>query len=267
MDTAIYLETLPRAGSFAQAHSVEKRAGGTAANVAIAIASTGLATNFVGYVGDDDDSSRLQDSLKLHGLSTDYLKKLEGQPSSVLVIIEESGERTIIGIAPDRLDSITLEGLPLQEGDLVVFVLWREHFLGDLEYAKARGCTTYVGIEALGDSRVKADLAIGSHDFEADYRQHLDRFAEIVVTQGSNGVTHYSADGEISLPALPAKVVDATGAGDSFLAGFITSRVAGNSSISHSLDLGRRWAAASIATTGSQPVKYSEIPNLEALAP
>jgi ribokinase len=43
-----------------------------------------------------------------------------------------------------------------------------------------------------------------------------------VVTAGAKGALVYTADGRVSIPAAQARVVDTTGGGDSFMAGFLS---------------------------------------------
>ncbi len=127
-DSVYYLENLPQPGKFAQSLRSIERPGGTAANSAIAIASTGIETGFAGYVGDDELSKKLLDCLTESKISHFHIQHLNGKPSHVAIYVDLKGERTIIGLTEDRLDTVTLAGADLQKGDLVVFQLWRDHF-------------------------------------------------------------------------------------------------------------------------------------------
>ena len=131
---------------FAQSLRNIERPGGTAANSAIAIASTGIETGFAGYVGDDKLSKQLLDCLTSSKISHFHIQHLNGKPSHVAIFVDLKGERTIIGLSEDRLEAVTLAGADLQKGDLVVFHLWRDHFKKDLELAKRAGCITVVEI-------------------------------------------------------------------------------------------------------------------------
>ncbi|TGA93672.1 sugar kinase, partial [Streptomyces sp. MZ04] len=50
---------------------------------------------------------------------------------------------------------------------------------------------------------------------------------EVVVKLGADGATAYTADGELHAPARPVRVVDAVGAGDAFVAGYLSALLDG----------------------------------------
>jgi 2-dehydro-3-deoxygluconokinase len=59
-------------------------------------------------------------------------------------------------------------------------------------------------------------------------RQLVDRgIATVVVKQGASGATAYTSDGEYSVEARRVKVVDVIGAGDAFVAGFLSATLDG----------------------------------------
>ena len=260
-DSVYYVDQLPSAGGFTQSSKNIERPGGTAANSAIGIASTGIETGFAGYLGDDDLSDKLMKTLLNSGIKNLHLQNLQGSPSHVLIVIDTQGERTIIGLSEDRLDTVTLEGAELMPGDIVVFQLWREHFRKDLEVAKKAGCFTIVGIEAL-TSDISADIAIGSGSESADQdkiNSHLERFSRIVVTHGAQGVTEYSRDGKVTQPALSVAALDATGAGDAFLAGYVSSLAMGEESGLKRIKIGSAWAALAVQSESSIPPQWRDV--------
>ena len=260
-DSVYYLEELPQPGKFAQSLRNVERPGGTAANSAIAIASAGIETGFAGYVGDDELSTALMEQLTQSAIAHLHMQHLKGKPSHVAIYIDREGERTIIGLSEDRLESVTLAGADLRPDDIVVFQLWRDHFKDDLARAKAAGCFTVVGIEALS-SDISADIAIGSHSdlpAEIEINQLLERFTFIVVTEGARGATEYSQSGKVFSPALSVDAVDATGAGDAFLAGYITACASQISDSMERLRCGTTWAALAVQTESSIPPNWQQV--------
>jgi sugar/nucleoside kinase (ribokinase family) len=260
-DSVYYLEKLPKPGEFSQCFRNIERPGGTAANSAIAIATTGIETGFVGYVGDDHLSEKLMTALHESEIKNLQMQFLSGAPSHVAIFIDEMGERTIIGLSEDRLDVLTLSGAELHFGDIVVFQLWREHFQKDLDLARAAGCKIVVGIEALS-SDISADIVIGSASdllSAESISRYLDRFERIVITRGANGATEYSHLGEFHQVALSASVVDATGAGDAFLAGYVTALAQGKLDGRERLLLGASWASLAVQSISSIPPHFREV--------
>ena len=260
-DSVYYLDQLPKPGEFAQTYRSVERPGGTAANSAIAIATAGIETGFVGYVGDDSLSEKLVTTLKNSEIKNLHLEHLSGAPSHVAIFIDKEGERTIVGLSEDRLDVISLADVDLQSGDIVVFQLWREHFRNDLALAKAAGCITVVGIEALA-SDISADIVIGSESDtlqESEIPKYLDRFERIVITRGADGASEFSRLGEVKKEALKVVAIDATGAGDSFLAGYLTAMAQGRVSAEERLTIGTTWAALAVQVESSIPPHFREV--------
>lgn len=260
-DTVIYLPSMPEPGKFVQAIQTIERPGGTAANAAIALATTGIETGFVGYLGDDYLSAKLRTTLENSELKHHSITALEGPSSHVLIIVDQNGERTILGISPDRLDQVTLKGVDLRPGDIVVFLLWREHFAQDLALAKEKGCITVIGAEALALD-ISADITIGSRSDIAKIEinsELLARIPRIVLTNGKDGADEYMHGGHIHQPSVATNIVDTTGAGDAFLAGYISVLARGEKAEGEALLVGSKWSAAAIATESSIPPHWKEV--------
>jgi sugar/nucleoside kinase (ribokinase family) len=93
----------------------------------------------------------------------------------------------------------------------------------------------------------------GSVDIERALDYLLD-FAEVVVIKRGSAGAIAKARGfdSISLPAVATTVVDTTGAGDSFAAGFIAS-FSKNRDLTAALQAGGELAAGCVAIVGGRP--------------
>ena len=70
----------------------------------------------------------------------------------------------------------------------------------------------------------------GEDDFDAGVAQLAPKVPVLVVTRGPNGAVAVAGEARAQVPAEPiAKVVDTTGAGDLFAAGFLFGHVRGAS--------------------------------------
>ncbi len=267
-DTILHIPQIPPAGEFVQGHGLHGRPGGTAANVAVGLASAGVETGFAGYVGEDELGLKLLRSLEESAIQELHIQTLPGDSNNVLLLINESGERTIIGLTEDRLDQVSIQDVDLSADDFVVFVLWRPHFLGDLEYAKKNGCTVIVGIEALKSiPQISADICIGSGSditAELDIASCLTRFGRIVITHGVDGADQYWEEGgeirKIHQPAIKVdKVIDTTGAGDSFLAGYIKGLIDPVPANDAPLLIGAHWSAVAVTSHQSTAPDWADV--------
>lgn len=257
IDTVTYLDQLPTSGTFTRPDRIVERIGGSSGNVAAALASTGIDTGFISYVGRDVFGEKVKEFFAKSNVKHLHLQEVDGATNHALVMVDSSGERTILALTDSHLSELHLDQIPFSSDDIVVFALWRPFFINHLRYVHSLGCSTVVGLEALSDLAVSyADCAIGSEAElgELDPRHHLDRFPRIVVTRGAGGSDEYREDSHIHQEAIATDVCDTTGAGDSFLAGFLTIYAQGSEEVAEAISFGARWAAATIAHEGSLPV-------------
>jgi len=268
-DTVIYINDFPAKGGFAQALRKIERVGGTAGNVAIALATADVDTGFVSYLGKDKHGKQIKKVLEESQINHLCLKELDEETSHVVVAIDKTGDRTIIGLNVSHLNQVNLKGVPLKSSDIVCFVVWREYFLESLLIAQEAGCTTVVGVEALEDKNVRyADIAIGSrseYSPENEMSEYLGRFPRIVLTSGENGVNQYEQDRKIFKSSLKVNAIDTTGAGDSFLAGYLAALAKGDKSGDQAMDAGIHWAALMVTKEQSIPPNWREVPGYESL--
>ncbi|MBC7761341.1 MAG: hypothetical protein H7201_05995 [Candidatus Saccharibacteria bacterium] len=260
-DTVLHLDALPAPGGYARVRKRFERPGGTAANVAQAVASAGVETGFVSSLGNDERGALLLQTLEASHLAHLAISRYEGESEHVLVLVQDDGDRTIIGLAGGG--EIHLASVSLDPSDIVVFVAWDQRFGHDLRLANDVGCTTIVGLGALGDPDVdSASIAFGSRSDAAPEVfpiEHLDRFERIVVTNAAEGATQYEATATLYQPAFGATVVDTTGAGDAFLAGYLALYAHGLTDGAAALEAGARWAAAMVSINASVPPDFATV--------
>lgn len=72
---------------------------------------------------------------------------------------------------------------------------------------------------------------------------------EVVVKLGADGATAYTADGELHAPARPVRAVDAVGAGDAFVAGYLSALLDG-ADVAGRLDRAVTTGAFAVASHG-----------------
>jgi sugar/nucleoside kinase (ribokinase family) len=93
----------------------------------------------------------------------------------------------------------------------------------------------------------------GASDIEVALDYLLTQCQTVVIKRGSHGAIGKSRGGEsVSVPAIPTTVVDTTGAGDSFAAGFI-SYFATKKDLARALMAGAEVAAHCVAIVGARP--------------
>ncbi len=262
LDTVVHVSKFPTPGSFMNSLRTEQRTGGTSANIALGLSTTSVETGFVSYLGNDEIGRQLLSVLEQSAIKDLVITYFEDKTSQTLILVDENFERTIISMTTPHLRELRMDNVPLNVGDIVAFILWREEFFADLQRAQAAGCLTVIGASALADPAVgHADLLIGSkNDFSSELNplDHLDRFTTIVLTDGTNGSVAYNGNNEIRQPAYEVDVKDTTGAGDAFISGYLAG-IAHGLDISQSLEVATKWAASSVQLHSSIPPAFEVV--------
>jgi sugar/nucleoside kinase (ribokinase family) len=135
----------------------------------------------VGYVGPDGAGQSMMETLTAAGVDVDHVQVLDGHTSSVVLLIEPDGERTIIGIHPDLLHHITIPVAAVAPGDIVYFAAWHDVFAPAVQATAAAGPL----ITSVPPGAIPAmQYLIGSrNDFTV-----IPEKATAIVTEGGNGV-------------------------------------------------------------------------------
>ena len=108
-------------------------------------------------------------------------------------------------------------------------------------------------IDILFANHVELAALTGHDDFKAGIAALKDKVPLLIVTRGELGAVAVRGDAYHEVPAEPvAKVVDTTGAGDLFAAGFLHALVSGRS-LDDCLTLGAVCAAEIISHYGARP--------------
>jgi sugar/nucleoside kinase (ribokinase family) len=240
-DVVVWLAEPLRHGTDARAQ-VFRTPGGSGANVARFAASL-VPTRFLGCVGPDANGDSLVQQLTDAGV--DVRVQRSGRTGTVVLLIDESGERTMF---PDRAASALLDGIPsawLDGLDLLHVPAYsfdggptatsvetavrearRREILVSVD-ASSTGMLTHYGVERfralLAD--LAPDLLLANADEAALLGPGVSSRTTIVVKAGADPTVVHLPDGSsLEVPVPPvADVRDLTGAGDAFAAGFLAA--------------------------------------------
>jgi sugar/nucleoside kinase (ribokinase family) len=258
---------------------IQFRGGGSAANTAAWLAEAGADVALVGRVGDDDHGRSAVEELRAAGVDVRLALDPELATGTCLVLIGPWGERTM---APDAgandalaeadfaAELVGSGGHLHVSGYSLLRVGSRPAARAAMGLALSSGMTVSVdpsssallsadfldhaeGAGLLLPNASEAHALTGHSDPEAAARALAERFGEVVVTLGQGGALWTDGEGVIRAPAEPVDtVVDSTGAGDAFAAGFLSARAHGGST-AEALAAGCRLAARAVRTAGARP--------------
>ncbi|MFN3854414.1 MAG: adenosine kinase [Phreatobacter sp.] len=284
----------PRAEAIyqAMAQTVEV-SGGSAANTIVGCGMLGLTTAFIGKVRDDALGASFSHGMSAAGVHFPTARAVDGPATArCYILVTPDGERTMntyLGAAqllsPADVDAETIaaSAITYLEGYLWDPPEAKKAFLKAADIAHGAGrkvaltlsdafCVDRYRDEFLGLIRDRVVDIVFANESElkslyqtADFATALDALrahaAIAVVTRSEQGAICVEGASLVSAPAFPVdRVVDTTGAGDLFAAGFLAGHVRG---LGHemSLRLGALCAAEVISHMGPRPEA-----NLKALA-
>ena len=257
-DTVLYVPHIPTSGRFVHASSHQERPGGQGFNVASGICSANLPVNLVGYVGNDPEGSNLKKAISESGLSAEYIETFDTPSPHVTILVEESGERTMIGMEKNLLAKISSASIPFAPGDIVVWPFWLDTFFPMLQEIREK-CTVIIGSNSLqSQHELTGDILVVSSS-EVEHPETINtfkaKFSKVIITDGANGSKLFQDNKEFTISAMEINVADSTGAGDSFLAGVVLSQYE-NRSPSDMLRVSSVWAGLTTANQQSNPVLW-----------
>jgi sugar/nucleoside kinase (ribokinase family) len=262
--------------------TVTTQGGGSAANVACWLAGQGVPTAYVGRVGDDVLGRQSVDDLRDRGVVTWVGVDEEEHTGTCVVLVEPGGERSML---PDTGANATLspDDLPARafrpgahlhlSGYTLLHKGSRDAGLAALSLARAAGMTVSVdpssaalleaagaarfldwtrGVDVLLANRDEAAVLSGANDPHEAAAQVADTYREVVVKLGSDGALWRQGFIGASAPAERVEVVDTTGAGDAFAAGFLASWLL-HPEPETALAAGNRLASRAVGSIGARP--------------
>ncbi|UXI04196.1 PfkB family carbohydrate kinase [Photobacterium sp. TY1-4] len=235
-----------------------RRLGGGGANTGLGLIWAGHQVALVSQVGKDDTADWLLAEASLQGLNCSLLHRHDVATPELLLVMTPDGERTII--RPHRPPFLLGNPPDFSRWDVLYFnssaqgcEAWAQaampHCLVVAQLAKderLRPC--HVLITSKDDWQGRSDLS------PWQYARQIagESLQYFVMTDGANGAVAYSEEAEVVIPAVPAEVVDTTGAGDAFAAGLIHALIS-QSPIQTALEEGAKWAACAVSTSSSTP--------------
>ena len=237
----VLVEAMPAAGQIA--HGCEAWAGPAGGGGVVAVQLARLAGNcdFFTALGDDDLGRRSAEQFE--GLGVTVHAQWFGSTRRGFIHVDDHGERTITTVGPKLRPS---GPLPLEDYGTVFFVAGEPEALRSARAARFLAATPRE-VATLREGGVRLDLLVGSGTDPGErYEGGLD--VDLVVrTEGARGGT---ADGRrYEAAPLPAPIVDAYGAGDTFAATLCFALARGDA-LDDALAFAAQEAAAVVGVRG-----------------
>lgn len=244
INTDIVCETdkLPKIGETVMGNKFLISFGGKGANEAVACARLGASTNLLGCVGDDMFSKNAIANLQQEGVHITAVKQLKGKQGGIANITVHNGNNQIVVISG---------------ANALVDENYINKYANRIKECSIVGCQFETPIEALvlaSDICVKNGIKfvlnpspikkypkklfnnasyvivneVEIQEVEGYNPQKpfeiLEKHAnKLILTKGKSGVYYHNGQKLVNVPAINVKVLDTTGAGDTFLGSFMVA--------------------------------------------
>ncbi len=242
LDILAVIPSHPVAGGKTRIEQLATLPGGQSASAAVGCARLGWRTQYIGTFGDDDAARVGLESLTRESVDTSAVRRVANTTShtSIVLVDARSGDRTVIWYRDPRL-TMPVEEVPVEavRSGRVLLVDDHEPLAASAaaRAARAAGVRTVIDVEKLrpGTEELLQHIDIiiaaetfpseltGLADLPAALREMARRFEPVLTcaTLGPRGSLALVDGLELRTPAFDVHVVDTTGAGDAFRAGFI----------------------------------------------
>jgi sugar/nucleoside kinase (ribokinase family) len=260
---------------------ITTHSGGAAGNVASWIAHTGTAASIVARIGNDSAGAALISEFEDLGVDHSSLKKTSDATGVVVILVDKNGERTMFPETGAN-SGLVLSDMPALSGFDAAYVsgyaLLNPHSrAGVLEMIaaiKSAGLPLFYDTVTVGAMK-EVDRALihtwlphmdyalpneeealylsDAENIDAALEKLLELCPAVIIKRGSAGaIAQVRGGARVNVDAVKVAVADTTGAGDSFAAGFISTKISGGD-LSASVTAGVTLAAKCVANIGARP--------------
>ena len=277
-----------------KAESGSLHVGGEAVNGSVAATKLGAKTAILCRLGNDAAGSMIESELMACGVDTGHVVKSSEYPTPVttLFVAGDGSRKSITNKAhrynfhPERYTGLfadtkaivlgSLFRAPFDDPEVIFQVVNAAHSKGVTVFADTKLPNfTKLGLGDLSEVLPLIDYITPNEDEaryytgESDPERQADIFLDagvkhVIIKLGPQGCFFKNREGVIRLPACNIKAVDATGAGDTFLAGFASEIVHG-SDLPNALTFANACGAVCTTAVGAGTALHSRADVLKLL--
>lgn len=233
--------------------------GGSASNVAVALAGLDARPLLLGSVGRDENGWLVRRELENVGVETE-LVETDGETAVKYLVVDDSGELLMFGNdgANEAYTAADLSERQLTAADHLHLTSQRPETAAELARAAHEADLTVsfdpgrrLADRDFAETIRRTDLLFCNEREATVLRDDglADVVSTLVVKQGSGGATAFDGDRDVYHPGFAVDPTDTTGAGDAFAAGFLVARDDG---LERALAVGNACGALAARTPGAR---------------
>jgi len=267
-------------GSKVEIEKIFFSSGGGGTNTATTFANQGFKTAYCGSIGSDLAGQAISGELKSYGIDERFIKTTKAAPTNHSIVISGLKEDRTIFVYRGASEILDKDDIPWRElkakwlylaplsgklcglfNDIVNFAAENKIKVA----ANPGNCQLSMPPEKLKEILKKVDILILNQEeastlTKIPYDKEIEIFKKIdeicpgiaIMTKGPFGVV--VSDGEYLYKSgiLKSEVIDRTGAGDSFAAGFVSGFIQKNGDIEYAIQLGAANSTACLKEWGAK---------------
>lgn len=282
MDMSVRVKKLPKLGETVFSNELKYSCGGKGANQALASSKIGLATNFLGVVGNDDDGKKLILNLEENNIKTSVIIKKESITGKAIIMVDENGNNNIVVVPganydfslndiDNNLEIIKNSDILIMQNEIPLEVTKKALKIGK-EFNKITLFNVAPAVKLPKEIYEYVDyLIVNETEFEYIFEVDVnleDKIIEkkkefgisnLIITLGEKGSIVVNKDDRLlKFGIYKVKAIDSTAAGDSFIGAFASKIVNGEN-----LEAAIRYASAVSAIVVTKKGAQESIPNNE----
>ncbi len=276
LDKIYYVDKIPSKDEEGFVKDVKFFPGGSAANTIVGLSRLGIKAGYIGKIGDDEEGGLLYKDLLKENVDVRCVIKSKGRSGNAIILVDEHGNRAIL-VDPGVNDTIRYEEINLEAAKeyrmihLTSFICKngldslesQKKIVKEFEVVSFDPGMPYAwrGFKDMESILKHTTIFLPNKTeiemmFREDYLKAVEDCISlgieiVVVKLGSEGCFVKTKNREFRMKSLATKVVDTTGAGDAFNAGFIYGFVRGKD-VEECARLGNYVAARCIEKFGAR---------------
>ncbi|MDI6643729.1 MAG: carbohydrate kinase family protein [Methanobacteriaceae archaeon] len=245
--------------------------GGSASNFCVALSRLNVKTGIMARIGDDELGKWALDKFKEEGVDIERLVSVEGSTGMTFIAVDPSGERSIYSFTgANKQFKVSDDDINYIKKSKILHISGIYCEVADEASKHSNQISLNPGtlLSAYGIDKLlniikrtkflflnkKELLLLTNKDLKDGAQILLDEGVPIViVTQGCDGASVFTQEDIIHSSACDVKVVDTTGAGDAFAAGFLAA-YSKNKDILDCLEFANQVAAECVQKWGPMNV-------------
>lgn len=279
IDYVFSLDHNPKMGETMHASSFQLFFGGKGANQALAISKLGGESYLIGDIGEDEQGNHIMDYLNQYGVNTEAVTIHQDSHTGLASIyVQGKNNQIVLASGANELsnhkDVAIIMDQYARKGDMLIlqFEKKSDDIVFVAKFAKQKGLKVVcnpspMNVDLLHDIKDYIDfLILNEIEYEMLTKStyhgvNESLFDQLIITLGSEGSHAFIKGSRYIQNAIPTKVIDTTGAGDTFLGGFV-AHLGRTGDYQESLKFAAHAAAIKVSRWGAQ----EGIPSLDEIA-